>query len=204
MSRVALCCVGIGVVMLVVEVFKSPQSSQERPCFYVQANMLNVRQSPNLQSQILQTLPKGTQVCTYFGVENGFLQLDFGYVAVEFLSLSQQESPKLSSREVVVKEEQSHKESSAQRILLTSTQQQTPLQRARLAIENQDYGSAKQLALKINQENPKNLESWEIFIRALYLEGNKNEAVLVLQKVLDKYPDKALLELLENIHKERI
>lgn len=210
MLRFAIFCMSFGALVLILESFfgvkklesqmmKQSQIPQEKPCFYVQANALNVRQTPNIQAQILQTLPKNTKVCEYFGVENGFLRLSSGYVSAEYLSLKRMEKLKVTNISIPKKES---------KILLTSTQkipQKDNLQLARLAISNQDYTKAKTLALKINQENPKNIESWEIFTKALYLEGNKNEAMLILQKILAQSPNKTLMELLEQMRKgERI
>ncbi|MDY2584823.1 SH3 domain-containing protein [Helicobacter sp.] len=145
MLRIAMFCVGLGVLVLMLEskTAKQAQNLQEKICFYVQANALNVRQAPNTQAQILQTLSKGAKVCEYFGVENGFLRLASGYVSTKYLSLHQRvEKPKLANASVSKKEA---------KILLTSTQK-TPkeddLQLARLAIFNQDYTKAKTLALK--------------------------------------------------------
>lgn len=207
MLRVALFCMNFGILVLVMESFvwdtklesKNTPQKQEKPCLYVQASALNVRKNPNTQAQILQALPKGTQVCEYFGIENGFLQLADGYVAIEYLSLQQQkaEQPKAASAPLP-----------KTKILLTSTQKtpkQDDLQLARLAMLHKDYAKAKTLALKINQQNPKNLESWEIFTKALYLEGNKSEAMLILQKILAKNPNGELVGLLEQMRKgERI
>lgn len=209
MLRFAVFCVSLGVLVLVMEFFLKShklesQEKQEKPCFYVQANVLNVRQSPNTQAKILQTLQKGEKVCAYFGVENGFLRIINGYVATQYLSLNvPKDTSKVASSSVRL---DSPKQ--APKILLTSSQktlEQNSLHLARLAIHNEDYTKAKTLALKINQENPKNVESWEIFVKALYLEGNKNEAIVILQNFLLQNPNNALLELLEQMRKgERI
>ncbi|MBX7491557.1 SH3 domain-containing protein [Helicobacter turcicus] len=206
MLRIAVFCMGLGALVLIMEFFlkaykleaKHLQSkSAQKPCFYVQANVLNVRQNPNMQAKILQTLQKGEKVCMYFGVENGFLHIANGYVATQYLSLNTPPKPN-----VTTPLEQTPK------ILLTSTQKapkQRSLHLARLAMHNQDYTTAKTLALEINQDNPKNIESWEIFAKALYLEGNKNEAILILQNFLLQNSNHMLLELLEQMRKgERI
>ena len=66
-------------------------------------------------------------------------------------------------------------------------------------MESQDYKRAKTLALRINQENPKDPESWEIFAKSLYLEGNPQEAIALLQNFLSQNYDVNLLQLLEKM-----
>ncbi|TLD82899.1 SH3 domain-containing protein [Helicobacter sp. MIT 11-5569] len=218
MLRFAVFCIGFGALVLIVESFLKPQeesknlqnmqTQQEKPCFYVQASALNVRQSPNVQAKIVQTLPKDSKICLYFGVENGFLRVEKGYIATQYLSLSR--APQTEKIRVAKNSDYVQKATPKQerKILLTSTQKaptQDNLRLARLAIHNQDYAKAKTLALKINQENPKNIESWEIFAKALYLEGNQSEAIVILQNFLLQNPNNSLVELLEQMRKgERI
>ena len=214
MLRFAVFCVGIGSLVLSLEPFfkhqikldvlQQNQGAKEAPCLYVQASGLNVRKNPSTQAQILQTLPKWTQICEYFGVENGFLRIQKGYIAVEHLSLS---NAHILKNVASNSNAQNAPLKQKPKILLTSTQKiptQNPLQLARLAIEHQDYAKAKTLALKINQDNPKNIESWEIFARALYLEGNKTEAILLLQNFLLQHYDLGLSQLLEQMQQGRV
>lgn len=212
MLYVALFCLGFGALILVAEsllennklesqILKQEQALQEKPCFYVRASGLNVRKNPNMQAKILQTLPNGAQVCKYFEVESGFLRIDEGYVAVEYLSLSRERK---RTENLKIEDIYGAKSSKETKILLTSTHKtlkDSNLQLARLAMHDQDYAKAKIFALKINQENPKNIESWEIFTKALYLEGNKSEAMSILKKILMQNPNKELFVLLEQMRK---
>lgn len=186
--------------------------AQSKPCFYTQANALNVRQAPSVESQILQTLPKDAQICVYGEVVNGFLRTEFGYIAAQYLSLNPAPKP---TQQV---ESQRRADSIAKttkltqsKILLTSTQKapqntqlQNTLHQARVAMESQNYLQAKNLALQINAKNPKNIESWEIFTKALYLEGNKQEAMLILENFLLKHHNDALFRLLEQMQGDKI
>ena len=98
------------------------------------------------------------------------------------------------------------------KMLLTSTEKaskhnvefQSILRQARMAMEAQNYMQAKNLALQINAKNPKNIESWEIFTKALYLEGNKQEAMLILENFLLKHHNDALFRLLEQMQGDKI
>lgn len=76
---------------------------------------------------------------------------------------------------------------------------QSPIIQARTEMENQNYTRAKNLALRANLANPKNLESWEIFAKSLYLEGNPQEAILILQNFLQQNYDENLANLLRQM-----
>lgn len=72
--RFAVACVVLGIVMIIFGANMGDTDAMKpsnKPCFYTQATALNVRQSPNKESQILQTLPRGKQICVYGEVENG-------------------------------------------------------------------------------------------------------------------------------------
>lgn len=76
---------------------------------------------------------------------------------------------------------------------------QSPIIQARAEMENQNYTRAKNLALRANLANPKNSESWEIFAKSLYLEGNPQEAILILQNFLRQNYDENLANLLKSM-----
>ena len=60
--RFAVACVVLGIVMIIFGANMGDTDAMKpsnKPCFYTQATALNVRQSPNKESQILQTLPRG-------------------------------------------------------------------------------------------------------------------------------------------------
>lgn len=76
---------------------------------------------------------------------------------------------------------------------------QSPIIQARAEMENQNYTRAKNLALRANLANPKNLESWEIFAKSLYLEGNPQEAISILQNFLQQNYDESLANLLKQM-----
>lgn len=208
--RFAIMCVVLGIVMIIFGANMEDTNTMKpsnKPCFYTQATALNVRQSPNKESQILQTLPRGKQICVYGEVENGFLHTEFGYIAVQYLSLNPSMQHNIKS--------QLHRDSTKPtqpKIMLTSTEKapkhnvefQSILHQARMAMEAQNYMQAKNLALQINAKNPKNIESWEIFTKALYLEGNKQEAMLILENFLLKHHNDALFRLLEQMQGDKI
>lgn len=208
--RFAIMCVVLGIVMIIFGANMEDTNTMKpfnKPCFYTQATALNVRQSPNKESQILQTLPRGKQICVYGEVENGFLHTEFGYIAVQYLSLNPSMQHNIKS--------QLHRDSTKPtqpKIMLTSTEKATKhnvefqsiLHQARMAMEAQNYMQAKNLALQINAKNPKNIESWEIFTKALYLEGNKQEAMLILENFLLKHHNDALFRLLEQMQGDKI
>ncbi len=75
------------------------------------------------------------------------------------------------------------------------------LYEAQESLANADYKRAKTLALQINQADPKNIKSWEIFIKSVYLEGNKEEAISILERFLVHYYDENLAMLLEKMQK---
>lgn len=208
--RFAIMCVVLGIVMIIFGANMEDTNTMKpsnKPCFYTQATALNVRQSPNKESQILQTLPRGKQICVYGEVENGFLHTELGYIAVQYLSLNPAMQHNIKS--------QLHRDSTKPtqpKIMLTSTEKahkhnvefQSILHQARMAMEAQNYMQAKNLALQINAKNPKNIESWEIFTKALYLEGNKQEAMLILENFLLKHHNDALFRLLEQMQGDKI
>ena len=220
--KFAVFSVVLGVAMLIlgakmnenraIKADRTQNVAQNKPCFYTQANALNVRQAPNTESQILQTLPKDAQICVYGEVVNGFLRTEFGYIAAQYLSLNP--APKPTQQAESKRRADSIAKTTKQakpKILLTSThkapqntQLQNTLHQARVAMESQNYLQAKNLALQINAKNPKNIESWEIFTKALYLEGNKQEAILILENFLLKHHNDALFRLLEQMQGDKI
>lgn len=214
--RFAIMCVVLGIVMIIFGANMGDTDAMKpsnKPCFYTQATALNVRQSPNKESQILQTLPRGKQICVYGEVENGFLHTELGYIAVQYLSLNPALKPAMQHNiKSQLHRDSAYTKPTQPKMLLTSTAKaskhnvefQSILRQARMAMEAQNYMQAKNLALQINAKNPKNIESWEIFTKALYLEGNKQEAMLILENFLLQHHNDALFRLLEQMQGDKI
>lgn len=193
------------------------------PCFFVQPNRLNVRNAPNLEAKIISQLQQNFKICTYFNTHNGFLQTEKGWIATKYLSLepfspkqlrdstlASQIAPKTLNlaSDSANKESLNAKTQNKSKFKLTSVPKDStpasllepnnpnPIAQARMEMENQNYTRAKNLALRANSENPKNLESWEIFVKSVYLEGKPQEAILILQNFLRQNHDENLTNLL--------
>ncbi len=216
MLRVAVLSIVCGTLLMIYENFMpSIQKVQKaQPCLYVQARALNVREKPSMNAKITDTLPKNTKICEYSTLENGFLQTSAGYVAAQYLKLNEFKDTEKTEFVVLAKTQnipQVQRDSKSYRdfkeskekskIQLTSAYKSPDetIHQARFAMESQDYKRAKTLALRINQENPKDPESWEIFAKSLYLEGNPQEAIALLQNFLSQNYDVNLLQLLEKM-----
>lgn len=199
-------------------------TQHNQPCFFVQPNRLNVRNAPNLEAKIISQLQQNFKICTYFNTHNGFLQTEKGWIATKYLSL-EPFSPKqlgdftlastqIATRTLNLASDSANKESlyakpqNKSKFQLTSVPKNStpdsllesnnlnPIAQARMEMENQNYTRAKNLALRANSENPKNLESWEIFVKSVYLEGKPQEAILILQNFLRQNYDENLTNLL--------
>lgn len=192
------------------------------PCFFVQPNRLNVRNAPNLEAKIINQLQQNFKICTYFNTHNGFLQTEKGWIATKYLSLEPSKqlkdstlaSPQIAPKTLNLASDSANKESlyakpqSKSKFKLTSVPKDStpasllesnnpsPIAQARMEMENQNYTRAKNLALRANSENPKNLESWEIFVKSVYLEGKPQEAILILENFLRQNYDENLTNLL--------
>ncbi|MBD5165970.1 hypothetical protein [Helicobacter sp.] len=235
-----LCALG-GMILLLAGSFgnfqrtQNLESTQDKPCLFVQPNALNVREMPNLESKVIHKLQRNSKICEYFDTQNGYLQTKMGWVAIKYLHLEplkQSPAPALSQNKAlqmrdsklylastsVNSESHSNKPQNKSKFKLTSTTKdsipalsypseqdfvQTPIQspiiQARAEMENQNYTRAKNLALRANLANPKNLESWEIFAKSLYLEGNPQEAISILQNFLQQNYDENLANLLKSM-----
>ncbi len=218
MIRFALFCVVMGGILVFLAVERGDVESKptSKPCFYVQPRGLNLRELPSVDSKIQGKLAQNTRICEYSKMQNGFLQTPSGWVFAEYLALapkkeiplsleSQSSYPKptLQSPPKTSKNPQK----STPKITLTSyekTPKEDSLKQAREFLARADYKMAKTLALRANQENPQNLESWEVFARSLYLEGKKAEAIKVLEAFLQTHYNENLWMLLEKMQGDRI
>lgn len=191
-----------------------------KPCLYVRPSGLNLRESPSVDSKIQGKLAQNTRICEYSKMQNGFLQTPSGWVFAEYLALVPKEN---FSKEIPLSLESqtpyskptpqsppktaTNPQKSSPKILITS-RQKTPkedsLKQAREFLAKANYKSAKTLALRANQENPQDLESWEVFATSLYLEGKKAEAIRVLEAFLQSHYNENLWLLLEKMQKDRI
>lgn len=243
MLKVSFLCALVGITLLLIGNFEKPTTAQaskiqeNKLCFFVQPNRLNVRNAPNLESEVISQLPQNAKVCVYRNTQNGFLQTQEGWIATKHLSLepfiprhtkdfapilassqatknldsilasSQTTSKTQDSTSFLIKESYA-KPQNKPKFTLTSTHKdslklplesdnQSSIVLARIEMENQNYTRAKNLALRANSANPKNLESWEIFVKSVYLEGNPQEAILILQNFLQQNYDENLANLLK-------
>ncbi|TLD85434.1 SH3 domain-containing protein [Helicobacter sp. MIT 05-5294] len=241
MLKTAILCTIGGILFLCVGNFggdfigffkdsKKAQKVQTKPCLYVQSSALNIRNAPNLEAKITEKLQQNTPICEYSNTQNDFLQIQQGWVATKYLSLTprkpppakatKDESAQDSMRLVTLESPKILKDSKGQLgFKLTSTAKPTEstlfyqkqaqdsaqdsvleqIIQARIEMDNKNYAQAKNLALRVNLNNPKNLESWEIFAKSLYLEGNAQEAILILQNFLQQNYDKNLALLLKSM-----
>ncbi|WP_297813441.1 SH3 domain-containing protein [uncultured Helicobacter sp.] len=240
MLKTAILCALGGITLVWIGdfwAFKTTQSlktHQNKLCFFVQPNRLNVRNAPNLEAKIVYQLQQNSKICEYSNTHDGFLQTKEGWVATKHLSLepfkqrqnSASTSPQIASQKIL--DSKAHiptsanksfnsKSHSNQKFKLTSVTKDSiptlaahretqgsaqtflpsPIIQARVELENQNYTRAKNLALRANLANPKNLESWEIFVKSVYLEGNPQEAILILQNFLQQNYNENLANLLK-------
>ncbi|MDD6055759.1 MAG: SH3 domain-containing protein [Helicobacter sp.] len=175
-----------------------------KPCFFVQVESLNVREEPNLDSKILKKLKRDEKICSYEALENGFLSTKDGYVFAKYLHLTKKEkSLEIPQRKLEIPQEiyisLESKEIEKSKFTIKSKTKEENIKLAKLALASKDYKKAKSLALKLNKEDPSDLLSWEIFVKSVYLEGNEQEAILILQNFLQTNKSDKLLELLEKM-----
>ena len=187
MLRVAMLFIVVGGLLIGVGFLGMPKTKETPPkaCWYVSAKTLNIREKPSLESAIWGVLQKNTKICEYWGVQNGFLQISRGWVAMDYLSSNPIPNPKIQEKLAFENK----------KIVLRShlkEENKDSLKEAREYFANSDYRAAKNLALRANYENPKNPESWEIFTKSLYLEGKKQEAISILEKFLQTQYDENL------------
>lgn len=210
-----------------IGIFESLMRTQAKPCFFVQSSTLNVRSAPSLEAKITNKLQQNFQICEYSNAYNGFLQINQGWVATQYLSLvpfrQKQDSipvlakfPQDSKMHLLAALESPNTHRPKFKLIstpkpinsdATDKQMQDSTQnlaleqivQARAEMDSKNYTRAKNLALQVNSNNPKNLESWEIFVKSLYLEGNAQEAILVLQNFLRQSYDKNLAILLHKM-----
>ncbi|MCH5322066.1 MAG: hypothetical protein J1E31_00600 [Helicobacter sp.] len=203
-----------GVILFVSGFFVETQHPLEEECYFVAPHRLNVREKPSLDSKIIGQVRQNTKICTK-EQERGFLKTSMGFVSLEYMSkeeipehlsnlapkIQQNPNPKqnLSNNAPKFSNLKPPKE---EKIHLSSYPKNTnDLQKAKDYLAQKDYQKAKNLALLANKENPQDLQSWEIFARSVYLEGNPNEAILILQTILQNKPDETLFNLLETMKK---
>ncbi|WP_278347680.1 SH3 domain-containing protein [Helicobacter pullorum] len=199
MLRVAMLFIVVGGFLIGVGFLGTPKTKETPPkaCWYVSAKTLNIREKPSLESAIWGVLQKNTKICEYWGVQNGFLQISRGWVAMDYLSSNPIPNPKIQEKLAFENK----------KIVLRShlkEENKDSLKEAREYFANSDYRAAKNLALRANYENPKNPESWEIFTKSLYLEGKKQEAISILEKFLQTQYDENLFNLLEKMQGDKI
>lgn len=214
MLKFALLCMVVGGVLLFFAKDINPyleSKSISKPCFYVQASELNLREKPTTEANIQGRLEYNTKICEYSKIENGFLRVSGGWVFAEYLSLNPA-APKKSilspQKETIVKISQVKlPQEKSKKIILASRPKDSKedwLDQAEALLAKENYQAAKTLALKANQENPQNLGSWEVFAKGLYLEGKKTEAIEVLEYVLQTYYDEKLVLLLTQMQGNKI
>ncbi len=173
-----------------------------KPCLYVSAHTLNIRELPNMGADISGKLYRNDAICEYFSTKNDFLETKLGWVSLKYLRLNP-----VTKKDVI--QEESKEESkialnaikNPKKFYFSSIQKPTMLYEAQESLANADYKRAKSLALQINQADPKNIKSWEIFIKSMYLEGNRQEAIAILKQFLAHSYDKSLAMLLEKMQR---
>lgn len=219
MLKFALLCMVVGGVLIFFAKDINPyleSKSISKPCFYVQASELNLREKPTIEADIQGRLEYNAKICEYSKIENGFLRVSGGWVFAEYLSLNPA-VPKKSilppQKETIVKISQETlpqaklPQEKSKKIILASHPKDSKedwLDQAEALLAKENYQAAKTLALKANQENPQNLGSWEVFAKGLYLEGKKTEAIEVLEYVLQTYYDEKLVLLLTQMQGNKI
>lgn len=219
MLKFALLCMVVGGVLIFFAKDINPyleSKSISKPCFYVQASGLNLREKPTIEADIQGRLEYNAKICEYSKMENGFLKISGGWVFAEYLSLNPQlpKKPILTpQKETMAKISQETlpqaklPQEKSKKIFLASRPKDSKedwLDQAEALLAKENYQAAKTLALKANQENPQNLGSWEVFAKGLYLEGKKTEAIEVLEYVLQTYYDEKLALLLEKMQGNKI
>lgn len=224
MIKTALLCALSGIMLILAGSFgdfKATQDSRIAPskhnklCFFVQSSTLNVRNAPSLEAKIIHQLPQNSKICEYFETHNGFLHTQEGWIATKYLNL-EPKKPNYTRDSALALQNHSntilnYQVSNKPKFKLTSTTKnstsiaqnqksmQSPIMQARAAMDNQNYTRAKNLALRANLANPKDSESWEIFAKSTYLEGNPEEAILILQNFLQQNNNEDLTNLLKQM-----
>lgn len=163
---------------------KTTKHTQAKPCLYISASLLNVREKPSLDSKIISKLPQNHKICNY-EYENEFLKIENGYISANYVNINKIQKSKIKQ---IAKSENKN-------FILTSKIDNIR-QKADEYFAINDYVSAMNLALKANKEDPNNKDSWEIFSKSIYMQGNKDEAIDVLKTFLSYNYDESLYELL--------
>ena len=209
MLKIAIFCLTCGILLFIFP-YALPKQSYN-PCLYVASEVLNIRESPNTTSKIQGKLHKNTAICQYSAVDNNFLRIGEGWVSMDYLSLNAPLKPSKghSSKNNPPNQQDIFAEESVKnsKFSLTSVQKdssQDTLTLARESLMREDYRLAKTLALQNNKENPSNIESWEIFIKSVYLEGNIEEAISILQQFLAKNYNEKLFSLLKKLQEGNV
>ncbi|MDE5603891.1 MAG: SH3 domain-containing protein [Helicobacter sp.] len=197
MLKLAFGCLVCGCLMLLGIFFdKKPF----KPCLYVATQALNIRESPNIDANIYGKLHRNDVICEYFSIKNDFLETKLGWVSLRYLRLN----PVTDNKGLIQEESKmafKTETKKPKKFYFSSIQKPTMLYEAQESLANADYKRAKSLALQINQANPKNIKSWEIFIKSMYLEGNKKEAISILEQFLAHSYDESLTRLLEKMRR---
>lgn len=155
-------------------------------CLYVTATALNVREKPDLESRIKYRLVKNEKICNYKH-DGEFIKMDDGYVFSKYLDKYQ------------VQEDNNPIKQTNKPFLLTSVNGFRDIANGYLA--SGDYKGAMMLAIEENSKNPTNIDTWEIFARSMYLDGNKEEAINVLRIFLLDNDNEHIRNLLHKMEK---
>ncbi|MDA3969679.1 SH3 domain-containing protein [Helicobacter ibis] len=187
MLKISFVFMLVGVSFILYGYFGSAEATkyaQTKPCLYISASLLNVREKPSLDSSIISKLPQNHRICNY-EYENEFVKIENGYISAKYVNINKTQQ---STIKQISKNEN-------KKFTLTSTKDNIR-QKADEYFALNDYVSAMNLALKANKENPNNKDSWEIFSKSIYMQGNKDEAINVLKFFLAYNYDESLYELL--------
>lgn len=200
---------GFLAVFLGIFIFLYPQKRMkddvivaQESCYFVAVDSLNLRESASVDSKILGKLKRNAKICANT-IKNGFLQTDLGFLSMQYVSKNPIVFKKASQRVAKIplpKEEKIALRDSKIK-LISHKNEEDFLQKAEQLLAQKEYKKAKNLALLLNKENPQDLRSWEIFAKSVYLEGNKKEAINILQTILTKMPNDSLFLVLKAMQK---
>ena len=173
---------------------------KEETCYFVAVNTLNLRENASKDSKILGKIKYNTKICSET-TSNGFLKTNIGFLSLNHLSKNENAPQIQKIAKIPLPKEEKIALKQEKIKLISVAKQDNFLQKAEQFLAQKEYTKAKNLALLLNKENPKDARSWEIFAKSVYLEGKKEEAINILQAIVLKIPDDSLNLMLKAMQK---
>ncbi len=180
---------------------------KKKECYFVNADILNIRSQPTTESRVLGKLRYGENICP-LEVITDWVKIDSGWVYSRNLlpmDRSANEAPIEQKRAVVIIEHADISDKRKVEILKdrleVSPNAATAIEVSELYYRTEDFKESLKWALNANDLDKENESSWLLFAKSSFKLGQKERAISALREYVQRSGSenaKSLLEKIEN------